>query len=147
MISINELYDAVNSIPQFGMRGSKKELSFPFVLHHEDSIFYGFMVSYYGENIPDGFVLYNSKTEESRFYKNSEIAREFGIPISEAIRAECSTKPAQNYSEDLFSEFEQATMQGTLRVDAYNKYLMKVMSAVIPEKRKFYKMFFIGGEQ
>ena len=147
MTSLNELYNAVNSIPQFGMRGSKKSLSFPFVLQREGIIFYGFMVSFYGENIPDGFVLYNSKTEESRFYKNSEIAKEFGIPISEAIRAECSNEPAKDCSEDLLGAYEQATMQGTLRVDAYNQYLMKVMSMVVPEKRKFYNMFLIGGKE
>lgn len=147
MITLNELYDAVNAIPQFGMRGSKKELSFPFVLQHEDNMFYGFMVSFYGEDIPDGFVLYNSKTEESRFYKNSELAKEFGIPISEVIRAQCSNEPAKKCSEDLLGAFERATMQGTLRVDAYNQYLMKVMSMVVPEKRKFYNMFLIGGKE
>lgn len=147
MITLNKLYESVNAIPQFGMRGSKKELSFPFVLQHEDSVFYGFMVNFYGENTPDGFVLYNSKTEKSRFYKNSDMAKKFDIPISEAIRAQCSDEPAQKCSDDLLGEFEQATMQGTLRVDAYNQYLMKVMSMVVPEKRKFYKMFLMGGKE
>ena len=147
MNTINELFNAAYSLPRIGARGGRARLSYPIVIQHEEVTFFGFMVSFYGENIPDGFVLYNSKTGETRFYDNKQIFDDFAVPVGETIHEESSEEPEKDCPDDLLAEYEQAVMQDTLCIDAYNKYLMKVMSAVVSEKRKFYKLFLIGGEE
>ena len=147
MNSINDLMDSINAIPQIGARGSKKRLSYPIVLHRGENVYYGFMISFYGEDIPDGFALCNSNTGETNFYDNKQISENFSVPIVETILEEASKDPAIDCTDDLLYEYEQAVLQGVLDVDKYNEYLSKVMSTVIPEKRKFYKLFLIGGKK
>lgn len=147
MNTINELFNAVYSLPRIGARGGRARLSYPIVIQHEEITFFGFMVSFYGENIPDGFVLYNGKTGVTRFYDNKQIFDDFAVPVGETIHEEASKELEKDCPDDLLAEYEQAVMQGTLRVDAYNQYLRKVMSTVVPEKRKFYKLFLIGGKE
>lgn len=147
MNHLNDLYNAVYSLPRLGLRGHSPKLSFPIAMIKDGDTYLGFMVYFFGEDIPDAFAFVNTTSEEPKFYQNGELVREFGIPLAEAIRSKPDDAPCEELPENILQLFSEAAFNGSFCVDGYNRYLEQVMRCVSPGKRKFYHLFIIGGEQ
>lgn len=142
MKSVKDLYNAAYLLPQCSVKGKKCRLSFPVLLKSGNKNYCGFMVHFYDEPVPDGFVFSDMITEETKFYKNRQAAEELGVPIVNTLKEPDDQDDKTVSNDDVkLDDFDAAIFAGEIDKDLYNQYLMKVIDLVDPKERKFYRMF------
>ena len=145
ILTYNELYKKLYSVRSvFKKGGIDKALSHPVLLYRNNIRYFVSMlyISGYGDEAPDGFIVYNEHDDICQHLHNREMAEKFNLPLKETYNKPIDENHVmENLNISLDDLFEKNVLSQPFDINLYIEYIDACIKRATKNQVRYYEMF------